>query len=345
MTSGKHKDIINAFVYETNYHTKQSRYLRVKCRRMGVESPNEGFRPAVQIPHPLLLGLLSHSSSPDRKKGDTGMEKEKNESQASAFQKPVTLIPVTKKIVQTALFISLAIAVRSFSPMVYFLGAPGMRISFSGIFSKFPALLFGPIYGGIAGGITDVIGYLLKPEGPFIPYLTLTAILGGAITGYLWKIFKNSDPAKLQRGLWILFILIGAVGLFNYLSTRFLPNSSVSLLIKQAGKYEGFLTLGLVAVSVVGLVLMILDYAARKRFPNAAVNKYYTKILLPYGISGLVVTVLNTWILIMHIPALAKIGFVLYLIPRLVEEIFMMVVQSYVAAFLMAAYDRVVRRS
>lgn len=263
------------------------------------------------------------------------MEKEKIESQSS----------LTRKIVQTSLFIGLAIAVRSFSTMIYFLGAPGMRISFSGIFAKMPALLFGPLYGGIATGITDVIGFLLKPEGPFIPFLTLTAILGGVITGYLWRALKGKDTVRLQKVLWLIFILIGAIGLFNFLTIRFFPVSSVALLIRKAGKYEGFLTLGLVAASVAGLILLIIDFAVRKKFPQSAINKYYIKILLSYGISGLTVTILNTWILIFYFPALQKIGFVLYLIPRLVEEIFMMVIQSYIAAFLFAVYERVVRRS
>lgn len=252
---------------------------------------------------------------------------------------------LTRKLILTALFIGLAVVVRGFSTMVYFLGAPGMRISFSGIFSKMPAILFGPLYGGIAGGIADVVGYIVKPEGPFIPFLTLTAILGGVLTAWLWSIFKNADTEKLQRGMWIFFVIIGATGLFNLIAVRFFENSAVALLIKKAGKYEGFLTLGLIAVAVIGIILMILDYAARKKFPQAAINKYYLKILLPFGVSGLVVTIINTWILILYFPALAKIGFTLFLIPRLVEEILMMVVQSYIAAFILTIYDRISTKS
>ncbi|HBM81036.1 MAG TPA: ECF transporter S component, partial [Clostridiaceae bacterium] len=46
-----------------------------------------------------------------------------------------------------------------------------------------PAILFGPLYGGIASGILDVLGYMLKPDGAYIPWLTVTAIAGGIITG------------------------------------------------------------------------------------------------------------------------------------------------------------------
>lgn len=250
---------------------------------------------------------------------------------------------LTRKIILTALFIGLAVAVRSFSTMIYFLGAPGMRISLSPVFTRMPAILFGPLYGGIAAGIADILGYLVKMEGAFIPLLTITAILGGVITGLLWSLFKNADIFKLQRGLRILFIVIGAIGLFNYLNEQFLPNWEVARFIEKAGKYKDFLTLGLIAVSIIGIILLVLDYAVKKKFPQAAINKYYLKVLLPFGLSGLIVTILNTYILRIYIPQLAKIAFVLLLIPRVLEEILMMVIQSYISSFLLVIYDRYVK--
>lgn len=247
---------------------------------------------------------------------------------------------LTRKIILTALFIGLAVAVRSFSTMIYFLGAPGMRISLSPVFSRMPAILFGPLYGGIAGGITDILGYFVKMEGAFIPFLTVTAILGGVLSGFLWNLFKNADTISLQKWLRIVFIIIGAVGLFNFLNEKLLPNGAVAGLLEKAGKYKDFLTLGLIAVSIIGIMLLVLDYAVKKKFPQAAINKYYLKILLPFGLSGLIVTILNTYILRIYIPQLGKIAFGLLLIPRVVEEILVMVVHSYLSSFLLAIYDR-----
>lgn len=249
---------------------------------------------------------------------------------------------VTRKIVQTALFIGLALVLRNFSTMIYFLGAPGMRINFAPIFSRIPALLFGPLYGGLAGGILDIMGYLLKPEGAYIPLMTLTAILGGVMTGFIWKFLKNADTGKIQRGLWIAFISLGVIGAFNYVNTLFFPQSPVTLVIEGIGKNKGFMILGLVAVSLVGLILLTLDFAVRKKFPQARINKYYLKIMLAVGLSAITVTVLNTWILQIFIPELGKMGFILFLIPRLVKEILMIVIQSYVIAFLLSIYDRVI---
>ncbi len=250
---------------------------------------------------------------------------------------------VTRKIIQTALFIGLALAVRNFSTMIYFLGAPGMRISFSPIFSRMPALLFGPFYGGLAAGIMDIMAFLLKPEGPYIPLLTLTAILDGVIVGLLWRGLKKVDSVKIQRGLWIAFITIGIVGLFNYINTQFFPLSPVTQAIDAIGKNKGFLDLGLLAVSLVGLILLTINYAVQKKFPNAPLHKHYLKLLITFGSAGLTVTTINTGILQLFIPELGKVGFVLFLIPRLVKESFMMVILSYLAAFLLSIYDRLIK--
>jgi ECF transporter S component (folate family) len=250
---------------------------------------------------------------------------------------------VIRKVVQTALFIALALVLRNFSTMIYMLGAPGMRINFAPIFSRMPSLLFGPFYGGISAAIVDIIGYLLKPEGAYIPLMTLIAILGGVMTGYLWTWLKKGDAGKIQRGLWIIFIAIGAVGLFNYINTVFFPQSYVTKAIEGIGKNKDFAVLGLVAISAVGIVLLIINFAIQKKFPDAAINKYYIKVLVAFGLANITVTVLNTWALQVFIPELGKIGFILFLIPRLIKEVFMIVIQSYIVAFLLSVYDRFIK--
>ena len=89
-------------------------------------------------------------------------------------------------------------------------------------------------------------------------------------------------------------------------------------------------------------MLMLLNYAVKKRFPDSDVHKYYLKLLLTFGLVGIPITILNTYILILFIPGLSNIGFTLFLIPRLLEEILMTVIISYISAFLLAVYERVI---
>ena len=47
------------------------------------------------------------------------------------------------------------------------------------------SMLLGPLYGGVCGGLADLIGALLFPFGPFFPGFTLTAFFSGALFGFI----------------------------------------------------------------------------------------------------------------------------------------------------------------
>ncbi len=48
-------------------------------------------------------------------------------------------------------------------------------------------MLFGPAVGGVIGGLTDVLGFLVKPTGPFFPGFTITGIIQGALYGFMLR--------------------------------------------------------------------------------------------------------------------------------------------------------------
>lgn len=72
---------------------------------------------------------------------------------------------------------------------------PYIKIGFSGIPNRVVEMLFGPIVGGIFGGILDIIRYVVKPTGPFFIGFTISEILSGVIYGAL--LYKK--PVKLTR--------------------------------------------------------------------------------------------------------------------------------------------------
>lgn len=98
------------------------------------------------------------------------------------------------------------------------LGPGGMKIGFSGIFTALPAFLFGPIYGGIASAMSDLIGAIIKPDGAYIPWLTLTAFMGGCIKGLLWKFLIKAESRKTGAVFLCVFLLIGCFGTANFFS-------------------------------------------------------------------------------------------------------------------------------
>ena len=61
-----------------------------------------------------------------------------------------------------------------------------MRISFGFLPTAVAGFLLGPVPAMIVGGVADVLGYLLKPTGPYHFGFTLTAILAGLTYGLLF---------------------------------------------------------------------------------------------------------------------------------------------------------------
>ncbi len=66
---------------------------------------------------------------------------------------------------------------------------------FSFIANEMTALLFGPVVGGIMGGITDILKFIVKPTGAYFFGFTLNAILGGVIYGAI----LYHQPISLKR--------------------------------------------------------------------------------------------------------------------------------------------------
>ena len=72
------------------------------------------------------------------------------------------------------------------------------------------AMLFGPVAAGIQGALSDFLGYLLRPSGPYFPGFTLTALLLGVIYGMLlYRTKRSLWQIILARVIVALFVNIG----------------------------------------------------------------------------------------------------------------------------------------
>lgn len=244
-----------------------------------------------------------------------------------------------KVIVQTGLLIAIAQIVKMFSTYIYFAGAPAIRISFSGPFTKMPGILFGPVVGGISAGLSDIIGYLIKPQGPYIPWLGVTAILGGILTPLIWKGLKNIEIKKLQTICIIVFSAIGLLGIFNHIQLTYYETGTWAKYISSIGKTTTFATVLLIATSLVGFLLLLIDRIIQKRYNQLKIYNNFLKLIISVGIPGLLVTTINTQLLRMFIPVLSKKAFIAFLLPRIVEELFITVYISYMLSLLLYLYN------
>lgn len=117
-----------------------------------------------------------------------------------------------RKMTVTAVMTALAVVLKCFFKVAFTIPALGIQISFGGIFTFFPAALFGPIYGGVASALTDLLGALIAPTGAYIPWLTVTAFLGGFLKGIIWKALKKAVSHITVRVIASIILAIGILG-------------------------------------------------------------------------------------------------------------------------------------
>jgi len=121
-----------------------------------------------------------------------------------------------RRITISAVFLSISLVLKTtFSFYIPMFGQNGMSVGISGIFSIMPSLLFGPVYGAVVSGLSDFLGYLLKPVGTYIPLMTLVVAAGGFIRGALWSALRNKDSKKMRITVTVFSALLLAAGISN----------------------------------------------------------------------------------------------------------------------------------
>jgi riboflavin transporter len=80
-----------------------------------------------------------------------------------------------------------------------------LKIGFSYLTLAIAGFMYGPVVGGILGGLSDILNFIIKPMGPFFPGFTINAILTGFIYGL---IFYKKPITLLKVFLTKLFLVI-----------------------------------------------------------------------------------------------------------------------------------------
>ena len=250
----------------------------------------------------------------------------------------------TKFLVTTAMCISISIVLRAFSIMITAGGVLTMRISFGAIFYVLPGLLFGPLYGAVAGGIVDILGTIIMPMGAYIPVFTLTNILAGFLPALVWSKIKNVPIENLKKYYIIFFTSLTLVGIFNTLVIVTMNNSYLGKMLMLMGKKVQYLGVGFILSGAIGFVLLIINNIINKHNNNNNYNYVYNnffKLVISVGISGIIVSTINTYFILMFTPALAAKGFMILWVPRIVETLVITIINSYAISILLYSYNAI----
>lgn len=247
-----------------------------------------------------------------------------------------------KSVVQTALFVALALVVRMFSFLIPIGGIGSMRIGVSEVFTKMPALLFGPLYGGLASGLVDYLAQIIKPEGAYLWLMLPVMILGGIITGLLWKWFKGKSSKSLRIGFVVFCIFLLTVGVFNHYTLSVAKSGAWFDTLQRLKENLLFATYGMYGASVLGIVFLSVDMVLKRKSPDKY-NDDFLQLVATVFLSDIIVTTLNTFVLRFYFDGLAKLPFWVVYVPRLIPDFVQTAIFAYIISFLLKIYRKITK--
>lgn len=246
----------------------------------------------------------------------------------------------TKFLITTALCIALSIILKTLGISLTGGGIVIMKINFSAIFYILPGLLFGPFYGAIAGGASDILGFLMKPTGAYMPVFTLTNIIAGFLPALFWKNIKLKSISILKKIYVIFFSIIFISGTVNYILIKFLYNLPIARVLTSLGKKSQYTGIGFILIALLGMtVFMLNEIIEKKSKKNYYLCNNFFKLIMSIGISGIIVSTLNTIFMLVFTPALVASGFMVLWLPRIVQTIIMTMLNAYLLSMLMYLYN------
>lgn len=110
------------------------------------------------------------------------------------FAKSAKELKSIKCIVVTAVLIALDIVLKSVSIKI----TDDLKITFAYLALASIGMLFGPTVGFLAGTVTDLIGFMMNPDGGFNPLFTLVEATGAMIYGIF---LYNLKVVKFGNGM------------------------------------------------------------------------------------------------------------------------------------------------
>lgn len=95
-----------------------------------------------------------------------------------------------------ALMIALRLVLKQFAIPI----TPFLKIGVSFFITALGGMVFGPVFAAICGGITDVLGFMIKPDGFYFPPFILTEMAGGFVFAlYLYRAKVTTTRVMLSR--------------------------------------------------------------------------------------------------------------------------------------------------
>ena len=100
----------------------------------------------------------------------------------SQFADSARALSRTRTITTAALLLAIQMVLSSYGVIEL---SDSLKISLAHLAVAPTAMLFGPVAAGMQGALSDLLGFILRPSGPYFQGFTLSAALLGVIYGLL----------------------------------------------------------------------------------------------------------------------------------------------------------------
>jgi riboflavin transporter len=136
---------------------------------------------------------------------------------------------IVRKITLAALLVAISIVLTRFFGIVIPLGGfPSLSLDLGSVPIVLSGIVLGPIFGGIVGFSSDIVGFNINPRGGIFHFgFMLNAILTGVIPGLIFMFFKNKNLKFTKIAIIsILYIL----GTYYFVVIRAADSTAIKLL-------------------------------------------------------------------------------------------------------------------
>jgi ECF transporter S component (folate family) len=136
---------------------------------------------------------------------------------------------IVRKITLSALLVSISIVLTRFFGIVIPLGGyPSLSLDLGSVPILLSGIVLGPIFGGIVGLSSDVLGFFINSRGGVFHFgFMLNSILTGVIPGLIFIFLKNKNLKFIKIGIIsILYIL----GTYYFVVIRAADSAAIKLL-------------------------------------------------------------------------------------------------------------------
>lgn len=199
-----------------------------------------------------------------------------------------------QKITLSALLLAMTIILTRITPLQNIPVIPWIRISFGPALIIFASILLGPIYGGIIGALSDILGIVLFPNAlgyGINPLFTLVYGLLGILPYFIYWLAKKIKKPQISAICLIsaAILVFVAVVYLIFFNSFIAANYSFDLWMK-------WLIVSLAFALLVGTVIVIFFIDKHFKKKNIAENQTFNIAFACFVVEVLVLLLLNSFV-------------------------------------------------